>query len=327
MLLEKMNPVAKKSLFAIITAVLCVTLILLIYYLGTPGKIFGLIIFTLLGIFAIYEFCHPFSIPQWAKFIIPLSTILIILTPFNERFIEFINTPNNELTSLDPNSPYANILVELIRDQFKFSILEIPGIGFPIVAGIILIPCLFSKERKRIFPTFFALLAGTILITFAIKILFYLLILQFSLTLTLISSVILVDILGYFGGKYFGNKIFKMKLAPKISPNKTIEGAIIGYVVAAIFLFIIFWLNFVQIPGGVNFGKLASSIDPIVLLLTIPFFTPITAIMGDLLFSFVKRKLQIKDFSNLIPSHGGVLDRFDSLILVLFVFGFFICFA
>ncbi|MGL5205304.1 MAG: phosphatidate cytidylyltransferase [Metamycoplasmataceae bacterium] len=327
MFLEKMNPVAKKSLFAIITAILFVTLILLIYYLETPGKIFGIITFTILGILALYEFCHPFNIPKWAKFIIPLTTIFIILTPFNETFIEFINTPNSELTSLNPESPYADILVELIRDQFNFSVSEITGIGFPVVGIMILVPCLFSKERKKIIPNFFALLIGTILITFSLKILFYLLILQFSLTVTLISSVIIVDILGYFGGKFFGNKIFKRKLAPKISPNKTIEGAIIGHLVSAAFLFLIFWLNFLQIPGGVNFGKLASTIDPVVLLITIPFFTPIIAILGDLLFSFVKRKLQIKDFSNLIPSHGGFLDRFDSLILVLFVFGIFICFA
>ncbi|MGL5617772.1 MAG: phosphatidate cytidylyltransferase [Metamycoplasmataceae bacterium] len=322
-----MSSVAKKSLFAIITAVLCITIILLTYYLEKPGKIFGLITFIIIVMFAIYEFCQPFSIPKWAKFVIPLTTILIILTPFNDKFIEFINTPNKELTSLDPASPYSNILVELIREQFKFSIWEIPGIGFPIVVTMVFIPCLFTKEKRKIFPTFLTLSVGIILIAFAIKIMFYLLILQFSLTVTLIGSVVIVDVLGYFGGKHFGNKIFKIKLAPKISPNKTIEGAIIGYVVSATFLFTIFWLNFLKIPGGVNFGKLASSIDPVILLVTIPFFTPITAILGDLLFSFVKRKLQIKDFSNLIPSHGGFLDRFDSLILVLFVFGFFICFA
>ncbi|MGL5733091.1 MAG: phosphatidate cytidylyltransferase [Metamycoplasmataceae bacterium] len=326
MVLEKMSPVAKKSLFAIITAVLCVTLILLTYYLGTFGKIFGLITFAIIGMFAIHEFCFPFSIPKWAKFVIPLTTIFIILIPFNDKFIEFINTPNNELSSTDPNSPYANILIELIVEQFKFSVWEIPGAGFPIVVAMVLVPCLFIKEKRKIVPTFFTLSAGIILIAFAIKIMFYLLILQFSLTVTLIASVVIVDILGYFGGKYFGNKIFKIKLAPKISPNKTIEGAIIGYVVSAAFLFTIFWLNFIKIPGGVNFGKLGS-IEPVILLITIPFFTPITAIFGDLLFSFVKRRLHIKDFSNLIPSHGGFLDRFDSLILVLFVFGFFLCFA
>ncbi|MGL5204698.1 MAG: phosphatidate cytidylyltransferase [Metamycoplasmataceae bacterium] len=327
MFLKKINPIAKKSIFAIITAIFGVTLILLIYYLETPGKIFGLIVFTLLGMFIIYEFCKPFPLPKWTTFFIPLSIIFIILTPFDEKFIDFIMTPNSELTSLDKDSPYLNILVELIREQFKFSVWDIPGIGFPIVAIIILIPSLFSKEKRKIIPIFITLLAGIILIAFAIKILFYLLILQFSLTLTLISSVVLVDILGYFGGKFCGNKIFKIKLAPKISPNKTIEGAIIGYLVSAAFLFTIFWLNFIQLAGGVNFGKLSPSIDPIILLITVPFFAPITAILGDLLFSLIKRKLGIKDFSNFIPSHGGLLDRFDSLILVLFVFGFFTCFA
>ncbi|MGL6125029.1 MAG: phosphatidate cytidylyltransferase [Metamycoplasmataceae bacterium] len=326
MFLEKMNPVAKKSLFALIVAILCVTLILLIYYLETPGKILGIISFSLIAMFTIYEFCKPFDIPKWIKFVIPLSTIFIILTPFNSEFLQFINTPNSELVSLDPDSEFLNILVDLVKEQFKFSIWDIPGIGFPILAGMIFVPCLFLKNKRKIFPTFLILLIGTILITFSIKFLMYFTILQFSLTLTLIAAVVIVDTLAYFGGKLFGNKLFKIKLAPKISPNKTIEGAIIGYTFSAAFLFTIFWLNFIQIPGGINFGKLGS-IDPLVILLTVPFFTPITAILGDLLFSFAKRKLEIKDFSNLIPTHGGILDRFDSLILVLFVFGFFMCFA
>ncbi len=323
---KNINPVAKKSFFAIIIAIFCFTLIMLIYYLETPGKILGLVSFTLISMFTIFEFSKSFKIPIWTKFIIPLSGAFVMLTPFNNDFISFINTSNKELTSLEPGSQFQNILILLIRDQFIFSIGDIPGIGFPILFVIILIPCLFIKDKSKIIMTFLTLFLGIILITFSIKFLFYLTILQFSLTITLILSVILVDTFAYFGGKLFGNKIFKRKLAPNISPNKTIEGAIIGYLVSCSFLFLIFGLNFAQIPGGVNFGKLGE-INKWVLFILPPIFIPIVAIMGDLLFSFTKRKLEIKDFSNLLPSHGGVLDRFDSLILVVFTFSFCISFA
>ncbi len=326
MSLKNMNPVAKKSLFAFIIAIFCVTLIMLIYYLGTPGKILGLVIFTLISVFTIFEFSNSFKIPIWAKFFIPLSGAFIMLTPFNTDFINFIITPNNELTSLEPGSKFEDILIILLRDQFMFSVNDIPGIGFPILATIILIPCFFIKDKSKIISTFLTLLLGIILITFSIKFLFYLIILQFSLIITLILSVVLVDTFAYFGGKLFGNKLFKKKLAPNISPNKTIEGAIIGYFVSCAFLFIIFGLNFAQIPGGINFGKLGG-INTWILLFVAPISIPIVAIMGDLLFSFTKRKLEIKDFSNLLPSHGGILDRFDSLILVVFIFSFCISFA
>jgi phosphatidate cytidylyltransferase len=321
----KLNPMVKKSLFALLVAIFCVGLITLIYFLETPGKILGLSIFSLIAIFTTFEFCKSFEIPTWSKFIIPSAAVFIMITPFSENFINFINTPNSELTDLAASSKYTNILKELIQEQFMFYVAGIPGIGFPIIFIFVLIPCLFIKDKAKIIPSFFALLIGIILITFSIKFLLYLIILQFSLTLVLITSVVLTDTFAYFGGRLFGHKLFKKKLAPKISPNKTIEGAIVGFVISSAFLFLIFGLNYAHIPGGINFGKM--NIDPLISLIVVPITIPIAAIVGDLLFSFIKRKLNIKDFSNLIPSHGGVLDRFDSLILVIFTLSFFMSFA
>lgn len=231
-----MNPVAKKSLIALILAIICTIMICLIYYLGTPGKILGAIIFTLIAIFMIFEFIKPFDIPTWIKFIIPISGIFVMLIPFNKDFENFINIANKDLSNV--------FLIELLQKQFLFSVADIPGIGFPIMAGIIFIPCLFIKNRRKIMPTFLTILVAVIIICFAIKFFFYFTILQFSLTLVLIFSIVLVDTFAYFGGKLFGNKIFKRKLAPNISPNKTIEGAIIGYIISCSFLFLIFGLEY-----------------------------------------------------------------------------------
>lgn len=108
---------------------------------------------------------------------------------------------------------------------------------------------------------------------------------------------------GFFAGKYFG----KHKLAPILSPKKTIEGAIGGWILGAVssILYAVFVLNQVHIRF-----ILAS--------LLLPVFSQV----GDLVFSKFKRELGLKDFSNLLPGHGGILDRIDSLSFSLIIFLF-----
>ena len=110
----------------------------------------------------------------------------------------------------------------------------------------------------------------------------------------------LTDTYAHMGGSLIG----KHKLAPKISPNKTWEGAIIGGVFgtlcAAVFYYIL-------IDGNVN----------VLGLLIITLFLSTLGQLGDLFFSAIKRNHNIKDFSNIMPGHGGVLDRLDSIIFVI----------
>lgn len=110
------------------------------------------------------------------------------------------------------------------------------------------------------------------------------------------------DTAAYFSGRFFG----KHKLNERISPKKTIEGSIGGWMLGAIcsFAFAYFF-----IPEMILWEMLAASL-----------ILPISGQIGDLAFSAIKRCYGIKDFSNLLPGHGGVLDRLDSLIFN------FICF-
>lgn len=98
----------------------------------------------------------------------------------------------------------------------------------------------------------------------------------------------------------FGRLLGKHKLCPNLSPHKTWEG-LLGGVVSAM---LIAWLLRFLLPD-LTLSRILS------LGLTIA----LAAIMGDLLFSYVKRKIGIKDFSGILPGHGGILDRFDSLIV------------
>ncbi len=109
----------------------------------------------------------------------------------------------------------------------------------------------------------------------------------------------IADTAAYFGGRTFG----KRKLAPKISPNKTIEGAISALVTATIVAPIYSrWV----LPGGWEFDLVPS----IGFGLVVGAF----AIVGDLVESALKRECGVKDSGTILPGHGGVLDRLDSLV-------------
>lgn len=113
------------------------------------------------------------------------------------------------------------------------------------------------------------------------------------------------DAFAYFGGRFFG----KHKLAPKISPKKTIEGVIsgaLGCVLANVILYAVFD-NFIFAEA--NHKYLA------IIIMSVPL--SLVGVCGDLTFSALKRNYEIKDFSNLIPGHGGIMDRFDSEVFVL----------
>ncbi|QKT05719.1 phosphatidate cytidylyltransferase [Mycoplasma sp. OR1901] len=125
---------------------------------------------------------------------------------------------------------------------------------------------------------------------------------------------------GFFGGIFFGNKLFKAKMAPLISPKKTWEGAIIGYLFA-ILISLIFAFSYYGISQSVQkdsllleliFNKDIKKLSFSLLILASPIF----ALLGDLYFSYIKRRLEIKDFSKILRGHGGILDRFDSVSFV-----------
>ena len=121
-----------------------------------------------------------------------------------------------------------------------------------------------------------------------------------DLTLYFLLLIWAADIAAYFAGKKFG----KTKLAPEISPGKTVEGmygALIAGVVCAGILSL-----FYAFPWMVASDFVLLSI-----------LTVLISIYGDLFFSVVKRQRGVKDTGTLLPGHGGVLDRIDSLIAAI----------
>ena len=112
----------------------------------------------------------------------------------------------------------------------------------------------------------------------------------------------------FFVGIFWG----KRKLAPKISPKKTLEGAIGGVIISMISQVII---ALIYIQAAAFFG-IEVSVRFLPLILVSPILS-VLSIVGDLTFSVIKRQFNLKDFGNIMPGHGGALDRFDSLVLIL----------
>ncbi len=113
----------------------------------------------------------------------------------------------------------------------------------------------------------------------------------------LLLTIWFTDSFAYFGGMKFG----KNKLSPKISPNKSIEGSVIGSLSSIVIALLFFYTT----------NIFSSLLVAIVITLVVS----VIGQFGDLIESAYKREYQVKDSSNLLPGHGGIFDRFDSVIL------------
>ena len=125
------------------------------------------------------------------------------------------------------------------------------------------------------------------------------------LYLAIFISAWMTDVFAYFCGMLFGRG-GKHKLIPDVSPKKTVEGSIGGIVFCIIGMMIFGWLcnTFTEFDSNILMFAIGG------------FLASIVSQIGDLLMSYVKRYYNIKDFSQLFPGHGGVLDRFDSILAV-----------
>ena len=166
---------------------------------------------------------------------------------------------------------------------------------------IMFMPTIFMPKKYNTKEAFY--LTSTSLF---LGVIFNLLIQTFGLNKVILVWLIVIacstDIFALVGGMLIG----KHKLTP-ISPKKTIEGSVTGLIVATIvgtFFYLMFIDKGVAIPTLVIIVAVLS----------------IAGQLGDLFFSLIKRENEIKDYSHLIPGHGGILDRFDSIIFISLAF-------
>ena len=166
---------------------------------------------------------------------------------------------------------------------------------------VFLLPMVFINNSKKYNINDALFLIGS---TLFIGLSFNLLIITRNYDILYIVYLLIITILTDTFALFTGRLIGKHKMAPIISPNKTYEG-FIGGMIAGVVTAVVFY--HVAINPSL----------PLAILILITIALSVVGQLGDLVFSAIKRYYGEKDFSDLIPGHGGILDRFDSLIFVV----------
>ena len=197
------------------------------------------------------------------------------------------------------------ILILLLTGMYLYTYIMIPSL---LVIGIIAwieFYALISKIliQKKIAIKFLLFFYKVLSLIFLSTLIFLIILIEsyyLDLKIYLLYSL-LVAILSDIGGLVFG-KTFKGKKLTKISPNKTISGSI-GSIIFSLILVPLFYNDII------NFDS--------IMLVYITIIISITSQLGDLFISYLKRKAKVKNTSDILPGHGGILDRIDGIIFAI----------
>lgn len=210
----------------------------------------------------------------------------------------------------ESHKPYPNYIkilgflgVELITLNNYIIGYDSPNISFLVIALISLalaIPTIFDKKGKYTTKEAFYLM-GTVTFLGAF---FNLLILIYNADKFLLLYLVLIAVFTDTFAMVIGCLIGKHKLIPDVSPKKSVEGSVAGSLVAS------------SVASIFYYNIIGSNINIIVLII-MTLILSILGQLGDLFFSKIKRENNIKDYSNIMPGHGGILDRLDSLSFII----------
>lgn len=170
-----------------------------------------------------------------------------------------------------------------------------------------LIPAVIYHDRKKYsIKDAFYMIGGVLFLGIAMALLIMIREIGLKLFVFLFAITITTDSFAYIASKLIG----KRQLVPEISKEKTWEGAIVG-VIMGVFVSSIYYYTLIN-------PEISKT-----LILMVTTFLAILSQAGDLTFAAIKKYFNKKDFGNLIPGHGGILDRMDSILFVLLGFTFF----
>ncbi|MDI4567727.1 MAG: phosphatidate cytidylyltransferase [Mycoplasma sp.] len=306
----------------------------------------GLISIIILPIILLSVFSHSVE-TTWLKVFQKISITLIVSAISIYGFYEILNNFTN---SKIINFIYSTVLIlgvyfldvhlkkwqpllflELLDSSITLDWFYIKRFGFNTIIYLFIIVCslvyfilnwdTFNKVQNSL-----AVLILALTIVFFSKGMVYLLIIKPWYSFYLFVLVFLYDVFSYFGGRLIAPYFKQYLFFPKISPNKTIIGALSGFMASLVFS--ITFLSLIHEQNQSNSMPIISHLSRLVeakinfyiIIFFFSFFFSLAPISGDLFFSYIKRALTIKDFSSLILGHGGVFDRFDGLAFTTFVF-------
>ena len=221
-----------------------------------------------------------------------LSLVLFWFLASTPLFVYLLSTLTSNFGNVFNLSEYfyfTNTLYPVISDFLSLSIPFFASLSFMFWLLIAPLDILYKKlSSNSIVKVFY----GLFLITPMLLSVMSIFLINKNILLMIILMIWLADTGAYFSGKKFG----RIKIAKKISPGKTIEGLFGGFLSNLIFILFLNIYGFLNIVDGILLAFLITALS----------------LYGDLYESFLKRMAKVKDSSNLIPGHGGFLDRLDS---------------
>lgn len=236
---------------------------------------------------------------------LPFSLLMVAISLIGLREIFKVKKKQREVPILMELFGYL-VVAFLTLNNYASSDLVFT-IDYRIVASMIfafLLPIVFiNDDKKYSVDDALFMMGATLFIGISMNLL--ILIRNFNLLyiIYIFLITIMTDTFALITGKFIG----KHKFAPKISPKKTWEGFFGGALMGTVI-------------GGIFFNTVINPNINLVLILFVTLVLSVIGQLGDLVFSAIKRHYGEKDFSNLIPGHGGVLDRLDSTIFVVLGF-------
>ena len=232
---------------------------------------------------------------------IPFRVLFTILGVCGLHELIHIKDKKNKIPSIMKIVSYLAVTILCLNNTMLFSSNYI--ISYQMIAVMIfvfILPIIFINDNNR-----YSLMDAIYLVSCVlfIGLSFNLLNIVRNYDLTYILYLLLITIMTDTFALVAGKLVGKHKLCPEISPNKTVEGLIGGTLMGVI-------------SATCFYTTVINATLPLVILILITTLLSLVGQLGDLVFSSIKRYYGKKDFSDLIPGHGGVLDRFDSLIFV-----------
>lgn len=269
-------------------------------------------IITALILFSVL-FGAAISKPLW-----PLLLILLIMSATTMwEWLRLSFSPNKQVIAI-PVAATSALLLLYLTVQFETGALNYGGLlilnffenlALPFAAflWVIVVPVIVfngqvQTRQHHLLLSLFAIIACLVL-WFSLASLY----MNFGVLflLSLMALIWAADSVAYFAGRSFG----KHKLAPKVSPGKTLEGALGGILGALLWMYISsFWQG--------SFAYYLTYMWGYGAMLAVTVLLTSLSIVGDLFESLLKRRANVKDSSNLLPGHGGMFDRLDSLLPV-----------
>lgn len=281
-----------------ITAVIMALIFIPFFFLGGWFTIIFFGVLSYIGgyeLISMYEKKNP--IPTKCKYIIPLfASIFVLYSGFaNSSDMIYVGLVELALLMLLPIFNKHITMKDIIF--FIFAVIY-SGITFTLIANVRNIDSIY---KFKLFNTIDIYIVGL------------------TCFLYVLLTTMLTDIFAY----YFGIKFGKHKLCPSISPKKSVEGSIAGTVFGALGGTLFMWgvqAIFSEEKWYFNIFGIDNTFLYLLAIFGVAILLSIAGQLGDLIASKIKREYEIKDYGNLFPGHGGVLDRFDSSIYSFLVF-------